>query len=66
MPATLKQSILARPVPGTGHQIAALLGFLVLSHTVSFLGSLAIITNSDPLAASREACLVLRPVPGSD
>jgi benzodiazapine receptor len=33
-------------MPGTGHQIAALLGFLALTHAVSFLGSLAIVANA--------------------
>ena len=44
-----EQPVPARPtpgIPGTGDQIAALLGFLTLTHTVSFLGSLAIIANA--------------------
>ncbi|WP_427129098.1 hypothetical protein [Pseudarthrobacter sp. S9] len=48
MPAKSEQPVPARPIPGIGHQIAALLGFLALSHAVSFLGSLAIIANAHP------------------
>ena len=50
MPAKSEQPVPARPMPGRagiGHQIAALLGFLALSHAVSFLGSLAIIANAN-------------------
>ena len=32
---------------GIGHQLAALVGFLALSHAVSFVGSLAIIANAN-------------------
>lgn len=49
VPAKPEQPIPALQMPansGVGHQIAALLGFLALSHTVSFLGSLAIIANA--------------------
>lgn len=46
MPAIFEQPTHARPLPGTGHQIAALLGFVALSHTVSLLGSLPIIANA--------------------
>lgn len=49
MPAKPEQPIPARQISaeaGLGRQIVALLGFLVLSHTVSYLGSLAIIANA--------------------
>lgn len=49
MPPKPEQPVPTQPAPGrvgTGHQIAALLGFLTLSHAVSFLGSLAIIANA--------------------
>jgi translocator protein len=49
VPVKPEQPVPARPMPGkagAGHQIAALLGSLGLSHTVSFLGSLVIIANA--------------------
>lgn len=49
MPAKPEQPVPALQIPaeaGLGRQIGALLGFLVMSHTVSFLGSLAIIANA--------------------
>jgi benzodiazapine receptor len=49
VPAKSEQPVPARPRrgnAGVGHQIAALLGFMALSHAVSFLGSLAIIANA--------------------
>ena len=50
VPAKPEQPIPAPHMPaeaGLCHQIAALLGFLALSHMVSFLGSLAIIANAN-------------------